>query len=361
MDTNGDLSFSSCPVCFEEYKDPKILPCGHTFCLQCLQSIVKLSDDPSCPKCKKEFPTPTSGNMADFTTNYDLLTAMEETGQTNEVSASEEDDDHREEEETPAGGSQVAHNAHCMLHDLPYEFFCKSCSKQTCKDCLRGKHNPSIHKIMTTEAYVQEQSQDVQKISKELDSLLSMQQDLGKQLADADSKCQGEAKQLRDEIMANLEKKVTMLREEAEKMVKDISEELKRKQGMLKQLRKKQNSLITDTEEEKQSIDSVKTAIEKNVVTDPVKLTEIQNTTSQISKQANSLKASSEAAGSSLHLKFQKQHHQIPYLGDLVSKSTSPPMYGRLLWITKSPRRIILAVLVALLSIYLIKGSYCTS
>ncbi len=51
-----------CGVCQEVFTDPRILPCGHTFCLKCLQNVptAKKSIDSDkkipCPFCRKEFP-----------------------------------------------------------------------------------------------------------------------------------------------------------------------------------------------------------------------------------------------------------------------------------------------------------------
>lgn len=40
----------SCPVCFERFRDPRLLECNHSFCRVCLESIVKKRrTDPEYP------------------------------------------------------------------------------------------------------------------------------------------------------------------------------------------------------------------------------------------------------------------------------------------------------------------------
>lgn len=55
----------SCPVCLEILCDPATLPCGHTYCLQCIQKHwdkVSAKGRYSCPQCRQVFnPRPTLG------------------------------------------------------------------------------------------------------------------------------------------------------------------------------------------------------------------------------------------------------------------------------------------------------------
>ncbi|VDD93829.1 unnamed protein product [Enterobius vermicularis] len=67
-----------CEVCFEPFqpteRPPKLLPCGHNFCEQCLFSLCchqqyYFLDSINCPTCRTEFNTSTAFNAP---TNYDL-------------------------------------------------------------------------------------------------------------------------------------------------------------------------------------------------------------------------------------------------------------------------------------------------
>ena len=43
-------SVITCPICLDHFKDPRLLPCTHTFCLQCIKNIaLKNNDQFECP------------------------------------------------------------------------------------------------------------------------------------------------------------------------------------------------------------------------------------------------------------------------------------------------------------------------
>ncbi len=43
-----------CPICMELYINPKILSCGHTLCISCINNMIKanLNDYILCPICR---------------------------------------------------------------------------------------------------------------------------------------------------------------------------------------------------------------------------------------------------------------------------------------------------------------------
>jgi hypothetical protein len=53
-----------CGFCFDVYRDPRILPCGHTFCLKCLKKQVDSSDKSvrlTCGLCRQPWTLPDDG------------------------------------------------------------------------------------------------------------------------------------------------------------------------------------------------------------------------------------------------------------------------------------------------------------
>jgi hypothetical protein len=55
---------TECPICTEIYKDPRSLPCLHTYCLKCIEEWCKNKqpgERVACPLCRQEFTVPSSG------------------------------------------------------------------------------------------------------------------------------------------------------------------------------------------------------------------------------------------------------------------------------------------------------------
>ncbi|KAL9982215.1 hypothetical protein ACROYT_G011028 [Oculina patagonica] len=70
----------SCSVCMNTFTDPKQLPCLHSFCLHCLQGILRTSgrhDIILCPECRRECKVPGSGNLNELPTNFRINSLLD--------------------------------------------------------------------------------------------------------------------------------------------------------------------------------------------------------------------------------------------------------------------------------------------
>ncbi|XP_067052996.1 E3 ubiquitin-protein ligase TRIM71-like [Acropora muricata] len=69
-----------CPVCSNRFTDPKLLPCLHSFCLNCLKRIQATSgirDTVLCPECRRNSTIPGNGDLNTLPTNFRLNSLLD--------------------------------------------------------------------------------------------------------------------------------------------------------------------------------------------------------------------------------------------------------------------------------------------
>lgn len=69
-----------CGFCYDTYRDPRILPCGHTFCLQCLNKNMKTNGNnqrQTCGLCRQHWSVPEEG-LSGLPKNFALREACPE-------------------------------------------------------------------------------------------------------------------------------------------------------------------------------------------------------------------------------------------------------------------------------------------
>ena len=110
----------TCPICLEHFTNPKVLPCLHSFCLQCLQSVpivlVEGNHSLPCPTCRTSCPVPDNG-LASLPPSFVINNLMEVYELMRKVSA---------------------HQQVCCdnCDNTNADHYCKQCAKFFCPECL---------------------------------------------------------------------------------------------------------------------------------------------------------------------------------------------------------------------------------
>ena len=176
----------TCPVCYQLFKNPKYLPCYHSYCEGCLEKM-KVQSKIICPECRKEAKVP-AGGVKELPNNFfinrlvdDLILKKKVDGE-QEVKCDEcDEDDPAVVSFCPECNSFLCHacNDHhkrnkryrghgvvpltelksnkdapiqaklkiplCEEHDEQLKYYCETCDELVCVYCTVKKHSGHHH------------------------------------------------------------------------------------------------------------------------------------------------------------------------------------------------------------------------
>jgi len=121
----------TCPVCYQIFKNPKYLPCHHSYCEKCLEKI-QVQSKIICPECRREATVPVGG-VKDFENNFLINRLVDELILKHQVE----------------GDAEVKCDE-CMEED-PVETFCVDCTMflcHVCNECHKRSHRYRGHAII---------------------------------------------------------------------------------------------------------------------------------------------------------------------------------------------------------------------
>ena len=109
----------TCAVCHEHYLDPKILPCCHYYCNECVRALADRGNPFACPQCRKPAQLPANRDPTVLPTAYFVNRIKDVHGKMEKARG------------------RVA--ARCeMCSEGKAEAFCRQCTEFICSDCARS-------------------------------------------------------------------------------------------------------------------------------------------------------------------------------------------------------------------------------
>ena len=171
----------TCPVCYQLFKNPKYLPCYHSYCEECLEKM-QVQSKIICPECRKEAKVP-AGGVKELPNNFfinrlvdDLILKKKVEGE-QEVKCDECNNDpvvsfcpncnfffclacndHHTRSKLYRGHAivpltELKSNKDapkvkiplCKEHDEQLKYYCETCDQLVCMYCTVKKHNGHHH------------------------------------------------------------------------------------------------------------------------------------------------------------------------------------------------------------------------
>ncbi|XP_033482716.1 tripartite motif-containing protein 16-like protein isoform X1 [Epinephelus lanceolatus] len=183
-----------CRICSEVLRNPATVPCGHNFCMQCIQGHWDRDERRdrhySCPECGKKFPS--RPQLIRNTTLADLVRDTErcDDGSTEERRQSGPSKRPRSCTETSAGSGV------CVKHSSPLDIYCCTDEQIICAMCAAAEHRGhTIGSVREERRRRQEELKNVQKKSKQI---LQKQEKKSKNMERILEQIQDEARETRD-------------------------------------------------------------------------------------------------------------------------------------------------------------------
>ena len=117
-----------CTICYQRFRDPKLLPCLHCFFRDCIEQLrVRGRETFHCPECRTDVDIPDNDveKLRDAVTVYHKL----------ELS--------RLQQKLDSGKVNCEECVKAYNSDVGAEAFCTSCAKHICRQCVR-KHQTEL-------------------------------------------------------------------------------------------------------------------------------------------------------------------------------------------------------------------------
>ncbi|XP_019642199.1 PREDICTED: tripartite motif-containing protein 3-like [Branchiostoma belcheri] len=210
--------FLTCAICMRHYRAPKILPCLHSFCRECLHEWATKQQPLECPTCREPVRLPdqgVDGLRTNFYVNNLLDFAAAKKGAEPGVPCQAEKD-----------AGNFHRKRHCPKHNQKLVFYCENCNAFVCMACTVVDHRPGKHHNPVEIATVaQRRKAELQGLLQDIDPRLKEIQDAVKEVDRKISKLVPSKEAATDQAKAYFRKLADLLQKREEEILSQIDEQ----------------------------------------------------------------------------------------------------------------------------------------
>ena len=247
----------SCPVCRQLFKNPKFLPCYHSYCEGCLEKIMERSKI-TCPECRQEAIVPTGG-VKNFQSNFFVNRMMDELIFNCKEDSGEVQCDSCDEADPVVSYCpdcnyflcQVCNNYHkcdklsrghgtvplnnlksdheniprvkmlrCREHDNEMIFYCETCEELVCSSCTMKYH--SGHEHDTIKRMANEFKRTIKENTSVIDMMITAYTDAHKSIKTVKEQVKRQGKDVSKRIDAYYDGLFERLMEQRQQLIQEV-------------------------------------------------------------------------------------------------------------------------------------------
>ncbi|XP_078656569.1 tripartite motif-containing protein 3-like [Branchiostoma floridae x Branchiostoma belcheri] len=260
-----DEQFLTCAICMLNYRDPKILPCLHSFCRECLQDWATKQQPLECPTCREPVSLPDQGvdglrtnfyvnNLLDFAAvkkvagpgvpcqvceggqeqnkswcaDCGMLLCGSCIDMHRKVPATRDHQMVPQEDINTMGGTEgLERKLHCHKHkNQELVFYCESCNALVCTACTVVDHRPGKdHNPVEIATVAQNKTEELRELLKQIDPRLKEMEASLKEVDKKMSKLIPLKEEATDQAKAYFRKLADLLQKREEEILSQIDEQ----------------------------------------------------------------------------------------------------------------------------------------
>ena len=292
----------TCPLCYQIFKNPKYLPCHHSYCEKCLEKM-QVQSKIICPQCRREATVPVGG-VKDFDNNFlinrlvdELILKRKVEGET-EVKCDEcmgEDpvetfcpdctmflcllcNEHHKRSYRYRGHAIVPlvdlkskkENISvqpkpkvmlCKEHDNELKYYCETCEELVCLYCTVKEHNGHNHD--TIKKMANKQRSELKDITAPVEGIVKGLSEAHDKITDMGDKIRQQAGEIDKKIDEHYDKLIEKLKEQKEEVKQRLGEIVSQKEKNMATQLEEVESTQTQARNMKELDNAVKKALMK--------------------------------------------------------------------------------------------------